>query len=89
MKINLKLQVINGTKDGRETYGPGLAVVPDGLAKQCLRDGIATEQTAEQAEAAAAAKAEAQRAAKIAAADERLAESGAESAASIAKSADK
>ena len=59
MKINLKLQVINGTKDGRETYGPGLAVVPDGLAKQCLRDGIATEQTAEQAEAVATAKAEA------------------------------
>lgn len=64
MKINLNVQVVNGTKEVTKAYGPGLCDVPDGLAKQCLRDGIATEQTGEQAEAAALAKAEADAQAK-------------------------
>ena len=58
MKINLSLQLVNGTKDGQKVYGPGIAEVPDGLAKQCLRDGFATELSGAQKEALAAAKAE-------------------------------
>ena len=64
MKINLKVQVINGVKGGRKVYGPGVTEMPDGLAKQCLRDGIATELSAEQVEAIAAVKAEADAEAK-------------------------
>ena len=60
MRINLIVQLVNGVKGGAiNTYGPGLAEVPDGLAKQCLRDGIATEMTGDQKQAIASAKADA------------------------------
>jgi len=60
MRINLSVQLINGVKGGpSKVYGPGLAEVPDGLAKQCLRTGRATVMTGDQKQAVASAKADA------------------------------